>query len=314
MEFKKAVKQQSKLRCAIMGPSGSGKTYSSLAIAAGLGGKVALIDTEKGSASLYADRFDFDALELDDFSIETYLKAIDLAKKHKYNVLIIDSMSHAWESLLEQINQISKLKYKNNSWSAWSEGTPLQKKFINSILSYPGHVIASMRVKTQYVTESYDSKGFTKTKPVKVGLAPEQKANIDYEFTLVLEMNHENIATVVKDRTGKFQGKFIEKPGHEFGEQLIDWLNEGEPIKMATKKQIDHFNDLVKQLNIDDEKIKLGLRMSDVDSIEELTEEKLLMWSNKLQERVEKLSTTPTIAECQNDSSIENQKLSKEKT
>lgn len=227
MAFVKAVKSQSKLRCALFGPSGSGKTYSALSIATGMGGKIALIDSERGSASKYADRFDFDTVDLEEKSIAEYCALIKEAAKAGYNVLIIDSLSHAWSELLTEIDQLAKAKYKGNTWSAWSEGTPKQKVLIDAILSFPGHVMATMRAKTEWTNDKDERTG--KSTPRRVGLAPEQGKGIEYEFDILLEVSPEHFANVIKDRTGKYQDKIIEKPGKEFGEELIAWLNSGAP-------------------------------------------------------------------------------------
>jgi len=224
--FKKASKSQAKLRAAFFGPSGAGKTYSSLSIAEGLsnGGGIAVIDTERGSASKYADRFSFDVLDLDDRSISGYIAAIRMAAEAGYSVLTIDSLTHAWQQLLEEIERLAKAKYRGNTWSAWSEGTPLQRRLVDAILDYPGHVIATMRSKTEWQTAS-DAGG--KTRPVRVGLAPEQGKGVEYEFDLLMEISTEHIGNVIKDRSGRFQDKLIEKPGKDFGKALAEWLSDG---------------------------------------------------------------------------------------
>jgi len=258
-EFKKASKKQSKLRCALFGPSGAGKTFSALAIAHGMGTKIAVIDTERGSADKYADRkeepiFDFSSLKLIDHSIHSYVQAIQAASKAKFEILIIDSLSHAWQSIMEEVDRLAKSKFKGNTWSAWSEGTPLQKKLINALLDYDGHLIATMRAKTDWIAEQASKK------PLRVGLSPEQGKGIEYEFDLLMEISTDHIGEVIKDRTGKFQDKSFTKPGKEFGEQLIAWLNEGEPEPpKATKEQITILQTLFKDLNVSDDKIKSGL-------------------------------------------------------
>ena len=230
MGFKKATKSQAKLRAAIFGPSGAGKTFSSLRIATGLadGKPVAFIDTERGSASKYSDRFEFDVLELEDKSIAGYCEAIRMAADAGYAVLIIDSLSHAWQELLEEIDKLAKAKYRGNTWSAWSEGTPLQKRLVDAILTFPGHILATMRSKTEWQT-TQDSSG--RNRPVRVGLAPEQGKGVEYEFDLLLELSTDHIANVIKDRTGKWQDKMIDKPGEMFGTSLAQWLSDGEPSK-----------------------------------------------------------------------------------
>lgn len=226
--FKKATKAQAKARVAVFGPSGAGKTFSCLRIAKGLGGRVAVIDTERGSASKYSDRFDFDVMDLEDQSVEGYVAAIDAAQEAGYDVLVIDSLSHAWQTLLEEVERLAKAKYRGNTWSAWSEGTPLQRKLVAAILNFRGHVLATMRSKTEWTTVD-DGKG--RKSPQRVGLAPEQGKGVEYEFDLLVEISTEHIANVIKDRSGKFQDKLIDKPGEQFGKDLAAWLSEGSPSR-----------------------------------------------------------------------------------
>jgi hypothetical protein len=230
--FKKATKAQAKLRAAIFGPSGAGKTFTSLRVATGLAGagSIAVIDTERGSASKYADRFAFDVLELTDQSIQGYVDAIGEAGRAGYAVLVIDSLSHGWQTLIEEVEKLAKAKYRGNTWSAWSEGTPLQRKLVQAILAYPGHVIGTMRSKTEWTTVD-DGRG--KKSPQRVGLAPEQGKGVEYEFDLLVEISTDHIANVIKDRTGRFQDKLIDKPTEAFGEELAAWLADGEPAKPA---------------------------------------------------------------------------------
>jgi len=221
--FKKATKTKSKLREALFGPSGSGKTYSALRMATGMGGKIALIDTEHGSASKYADKFEFDVCELnDDKSITATIKTIADAKN--YDILIIDSLTHSWQELMEEVDHLAKTKYRGNSWSAWSDGTPKQKKLVGAILSFPGHVIATMRSKTEWTTET-DIRG--KTKPVRIGLSPEQGKGIEYEFDMLMELNTEHQCLIIKDRTGEYQDKNVGLLTEEFGAELMAWLGKG---------------------------------------------------------------------------------------
>lgn len=228
MQFKKATKEQSKLRLALFGPSGSGKTFTALRLAAGITGKTAVIDTERGSASKYADRFEFDVLELGKGSraIEHYTQAIKAAGDAGYENLIIDSLSHAWFELLAEVEKIAKAKYRGNTWSAWSEGTPKQRALVDAILDFDGHIIATMRVKTEWVTEQT---GQGKLKPVRVGLAPQQGKGIEYEFDLLGELTQDHIMTISKDRTGRFQDRIIEMPDEDMGQELAEWLQDGIP-------------------------------------------------------------------------------------
>ncbi len=227
MEFKfaKATKEQAKLRLAIFGPSGSGKTYTALRLATGLGGNIAFVDTERGSASKYADRFEFDVLNPEQTDIATYCAAIKAAENAGYDVLIIDSLSHGWQELLAEVDKLARAKYGGNTWSAWSEGTPKQRQLVDAILTFNGHIIATMRTRTEWTTTT-DEKG--RIKPVRVGTSPEQGKGIEYEFDLLMEMSPEHIVTIIKDRTGRFQDQTIEKPSEEFGQALAAWLEQGE--------------------------------------------------------------------------------------
>ena len=181
---------------------------------------IALIDTERGSASKYADKFDFDVLELEKKNITNYIDAIKEAQKAQYKILVIDSLSHAWQELLEEIDHIAQTKFKGNTWSAWSQGTPKQRSLIDAILNFDGHIIASMRAKTEWETNE-------NKKLIRVGTSPEQGKGIEYEFDFLIEITTDHIATIIKDRSGKFQDRIIKNPDESFGSELIEWLNEG---------------------------------------------------------------------------------------
>lgn len=216
--FQKATKEQSKLRLALFGVSGGGKTYSALRLAKGLGGKIAVIDTEHGSASKYSDRFDFDVCNLDKPTINNILMCMEQAKN--YDVLIIDSLTHAWNELLQEVDKIAKAKYSGNSWSSWADGNKKQTDLINAILSFPGHVIATMRAETNWTTTVND-KG--KMVPIRIGEAPKQGKQIEFEFDMLMQISQDHQAVVLKDRTGKYQDECF-MIDEKFGEDLAAWL------------------------------------------------------------------------------------------
>jgi hypothetical protein len=225
--FRKASKEQARLRMALVGPSGGGKTFSALAIAQGLGGRVALIDTEHGSASKYADLFDFDTLGLAVFHPGNYIEAIKAAEKEGYRVLVIDSLSHAWAGqggVLEQVDAAAKRSQSKNSFTAWRDVTPLHNALVDAILQSNCHIIATMRAKTEYVLEP-DERG--KLVPVKKGLAPIQRDGMDYEFDVVADMTLQHDLMVGKTRWNAIDQKVIRNPGREFGEALAGWLSDG---------------------------------------------------------------------------------------
>jgi hypothetical protein len=225
--FQKATKSQSRLRLALVGPSGSGKTYSALSIASGLGGPVALIDTEHGTASKYADLFQFDTLGLAVFHPGNYIEAIKAAEREGYRVLIIDSLTHAWAGqggVLEQVDAAAKRSQSKNSFTAWRDVTPLHNALVDAILQSNCHIIATMRAKTEYVLEP-DERG--KLVPVKKGLAPIQRDGMDYEFDVVADMTLQHDLMVGKTRWNAIDQKVIRNPGREFGEALAGWLSDG---------------------------------------------------------------------------------------
>lgn len=225
--FKKAERKQAKLRLALAGPSGSGKTYSALLIAKGLGGKIAVLDTEKGSASLYADLVDFDVVDLmTPFTPERYIDVITAAEAAGYDTLVIDSYSHEWTGpggCLEANEALAHSKFRGNTWAAWNETTPRHRKLTNKILGSSMHIICTMRSKT----ETVQGEG---KKIIKLGMKPEQRDGTDYEFTVVLDVAHDSHEAVAsKDRTRLFSGYEVitEATGHK----LIAWLNGGTSVK-----------------------------------------------------------------------------------
>lgn len=228
MQFVKASKKTAKLRLALVGPAGSGKTFTALSIGCHMGDRVAVIDTERQSASLYADRFEFDVLELQKPEPEAYVAALRAAAEQGYGVVIVDSLSHEWQELLERVDTISEgSKYKGNSFRAWGDKRVhgAHRDLIDAVLTYPGHVIATMRTKTAYEVQKDERTG--KSAPVKIGLAPVQRDGVDYEFSLVLDMSEGGTATVSKTRCADLEGQTIRRPGKALADLLLGWLNAG---------------------------------------------------------------------------------------
>jgi hypothetical protein len=231
LQFKKATKEQAKLRLALIGLAGSGKTYSSLEIASHLvpDGKIAVIDTERGSASLYADRFAFDVLELERHAPANYCEAIEAAEQAGYDVIVIDSLSHAWagkDGALEQVDKIAKREGRSNNFTAWRDVTPQHNRLVDAMLSSRCHLIATLRSKMEYVLEKDEKTG--KSVPRKVGLAPIQRDGLDYEFTVVGDMNLSHELIVSKSRCSAIGvGDVIDKPGERMAKTLREWLGSG---------------------------------------------------------------------------------------
>lgn len=236
--FKKATKTQSKLRMALYGVSGSGKTYSALSIASGLGGKVAVIDTERGSASKYANRFDFAVLDMQPpFAPANYVQAIKAAESEGYDIIIIDSLTHAWSGTggaLEMVDNAAKRSQSQNTYVAWRDVTPQHNALIDAIIQSKCHIIATMRSKSEYVLEP-DQRG--KMMPKKKGMAPIQRDGMEYEFDLVAEMSADNEMIVQKSRCEALTGAVISKPNGQVSDALCKWLTDGEPEKVVTPEE-----------------------------------------------------------------------------
>ena len=232
--FKKAQRKKVKLRKALEGPSGTGKTYSALKIAKGLcpNGKIAVIDTENGSASLYCHLYDFDVADLGPpFTPERYIELINAAAKD-YDVLIIDSITHEWRGKGGCLEIHSSMP--GNSFTNWAKVTPRHNAFMSAILNAPCHIIATMRSKETYVLQE-NSKG--KQEPRKVGMEAEQRSGVLYEFTCVLSLDISHQATSTKDRTGLFPVDRYFIPNEATGEALRNWLEQGTEAPAAPTQQ-----------------------------------------------------------------------------
>jgi hypothetical protein len=225
--FKKAERKGQYIKLAITGPSGAGKTYSALRLAKGLTetGKIAFIDTENGSASLYSGEFNFDVEDISPpFHISKMVEAVKFVVNNNYDVLIVDSASHWWEGVLEYKNQLDKRG--GNSFTNWNTANEHYQLVLRALLFSKIHVIACMRSKMEYVLEQND-KG--KQVPHKVGLAPIMRDGIEYEFSTVLDLDMHHQAKASKDRTGLF-GDMIFQITEETGERYKDWLNYNQPV------------------------------------------------------------------------------------
>lgn len=237
IQFKKATKTTARLRLALAGPSGSGKTFTALALATeivrGTGKRIAVIDSERGSASKYAHLFDFDVVELVDGDPDTYVAAIRTAEAAGYGCVVIDSMSHAWSGKGGVLEQVDGVAAKGGSkFTAWQKGTPLQQGFIDTIIGARLHVIATMRSKTEWVLET-NEKG--KQAPRKIGTAPVQRDGVEYEFDVMGELDLDHTLVVTKSRCPDVDGKSFRNPGAEFANVLMTWLSLGTPAVEAPR-------------------------------------------------------------------------------
>ncbi|MGV3741045.1 MAG: ATP-binding protein [Burkholderiaceae bacterium] len=251
-EIHRATKRRAQLRRGRSGPGGSGKTYSALMIASGLGGRIGMIDTEHGSGDLYADLLPegYDVLTLTPpFTPGRYVEAIRALEQAGCDIIIVDSLSHAWAGEGGSLDRQGKIADKSgNSWQAWRQVTPEHNALVEALLQSPSHIIATMRAKTEYVQEKDERTG--KNVVRKVGLAPVMRDGIEYEFTVFLEIDMQHQAFVGKDRTRLLDGTIF-KPSRETGEQLLTWLNAGvDEIRVAKGKMPDEQKEeLVRAIN-----------------------------------------------------------------
>jgi hypothetical protein len=250
--FSKAERKKAKLKLNLNGPSGSGKTYSALVMASSLGKKIAVIDTENESASLYANEFCFDTLPLrPPYNPERFVGAIATAYNMGYEILIIDSVSHEWIGTggCLEINDEAAKRFKGNTWSAWSETTPKHRKFIDAILQTDMHIITTTRAKTETAVGE-------KGKIIKLGMKAEQRDGYEYELTVSLDLLHENkLAIPTKDRTRLFDpnGEVITA---EIGLKLLAWLNDGRSQQEALQ---DAFNEALSRIASSNDIAELGI-------------------------------------------------------
>ena len=243
MQLQTAQRKRAKIKMGLQGPSGSGKTMGALLTAFGLCGdwnRVAIVDTENHSAELYAHLGTYNVLALNGpYTPEKYIQAIELCEKAGMEVIIIDSVTHEWENLLEYHSSL-----QGNSFTNWGKITPRHNDFVQKILQSPCHIISTTRTKQDYVLNERNGKMV----PEKVGLKSVQRDGLEYEFTLVFDLDMKNNATASKDRTRLFFGKPEQKLSLETGKLIREWCNTG----------VD--------LNVDD----VSARIGDCKSIQEL--------------------------------------------
>lgn len=230
--FRPATKEQAKARIALQGVSGSGKTWTSLALANGLAGgqRFAVIDTERGAASKYVgiNGIQFDVLQMHRFDPRDLVKALAAAAQARYPVVMVDSLSHYWkgtDGTLEQVDK-AKSRYGGNSFAGWKEGTPMQNDMIDALLSFPGHVVVTMRSHTEWVLQENDR---GRKEPVAMGMRAEQRKGVEYEFDVVGAMDVSNTLRILKSRCPALHNQVLERPdgGTDIAKPLLDWLNDG---------------------------------------------------------------------------------------
>ena len=226
VKFHRAQRKKAKLRLGIAGPAGSGKTFSALQMAFGLGGPVAMIDTERGSGELYCHLGEYDVCTLEaPFTPEKYVEAIRSAEAAGYGVIIIDSLTHAWAGTGGVLDIHGYAADKSgNSWTAWRQVTPRHNELVDALLQSKCHIIATLRSKMEHIQTTENGKTVVK----KVGMNPIQRDGMEYEMTVFMDIDLSHLASASKDRTGLFDGQVF-KPNREMGRKLLAWLESGVP-------------------------------------------------------------------------------------
>lgn len=228
--LRQASRQKAKIRLGLSAVSGGGKTYSALLIAKGLSkgdfSKVAIIDTENGSADLYSHLGNYNVFTLKaPFSPERYIEAINICQNSGMEVIIVDSITHEWDGVGGVLSIADSMT--GNSYTNWGKITPRHNAFIQAILQSNCHMITTVRRKQDYEMTT-NSQG--KLVPQKVGLKEVTREGFEYELTLNLELDTKHNASCSKDRTGLFAGKPDFIPTEETGKLLLNWCESGSEI------------------------------------------------------------------------------------
>jgi len=253
--FQKATKQQLKGRIAFAAPTGAGKTYTSLEVAAAFGGRCVLVDTEAGSGNVYADQFDYDYFRFDPpYDPQRLVDVLKAAEAEGYTTVIIDSLSHFWEGeggTLDIADAAGK-RSGGNSFAGWKTATPILRHLVDVMLGLDAHVIVTMRSKMEYVLQEQESRsGRTVQVPTKVGMAPVMRNGIEYEFTLVGDLDLDHRITITKSRCSVLADQMIQ-PGRakDMAETFLNWLESGEAI--VTRDQVDKLRGVLNGIDADD--------------------------------------------------------------
>lgn len=250
LQFRKAARKQAKIKIGLQGSSGSGKSYSSLLLAFGLVGdwsKIVIIDSENNSADLYAHLGDYNVIPISaPFTPEKYVEAISMAVEYGMEAIVVDSISHEWEYLIDHHSNM-----QGNSFQNWGKITPRHNAFINAVLQVPAHVIATIRSKQDYVLSEKNGKMV----PEKVGLKGITRDGMDYELTIVFDVDARHLAKASKDRTNLFVNKPDFQINVDTGKQIRDWCEMAEEV-------------LIQEPQI--ERIQFGEKIMACKSLEEL--------------------------------------------
>jgi hypothetical protein len=285
--IRKASRKQARLRLGIAGSSGSGKTLGALLLAYGITGSwdnIGLIDTEEGSGELYVGLQKHDLTIGDflytrisgEFAPKSYLDCIKAMEQAGAEVIIIDSLTHAWAGAGGLLDKQGKIADKSgNSYTAWRTVTPEHNALVNAMLQSRCHIIATMRSKVEYAMQKGDDGKYAIK---KMGMAPVQREGMEYEFTTFLDIDTDHLASASKDRTDLFQQQTaagtVEKKNFmitpDTGRMLISWLNKGD------KPLAQEVEELLSQVALDESDAQEKYLLDNKDSLRGMPEDRLL--------------------------------------
>lgn len=306
--FETATRDQLWLRMALTGVAGSGKTKTALRIATGIGGRIALIDSEHKASKKYAapslkmrdperhrigdNRFEFAILPISNFDPRNYISGIMAAEAEGFNIIIVDSLTHAWNGkggTLTIVDRAAQQKFGGNSYAGWKDGTPIQDSLIECLLSVQCHLIVTMRSKMVHILETNPNTG--KQVPRKVGMAPVQRKDTEYEFDIIGKLDMDHNMLIEKSRFDELDRQFIEKPTMDLGKQLIVLLEDGEspasPSNTLNQDVANRLNAAIQNAfvsgDLSPETLRVSLSNKGVSRVEQLLEGEAIRMLQKLE-------------------------------
>lgn len=229
MSFHKAVRRQHKLRVALTGPKGAGKTVLGMRMLGALGRRVAVIDGDRGAAEVYVGEEgipEFDLVVLRSQHPRAYINAVRDAERDGFDAIMVDNLSGAWTGLLELVDR-SPDRWKDK------DVTALAASLVDTIHGCRAHLVCTLRSRMEYVVDQLDGGATAR----RLGLAPEQKQGIEYEFGVLGDIDASH-AVRFTGRCMALDGQRFEDPdGAALGYQLLAWASAGAPMDPYPKNK-----------------------------------------------------------------------------
>ncbi|MEU8378872.1 AAA family ATPase [Streptosporangium sp. NPDC048865] len=232
-EFEPAVRVAEHARICLDGLPGAPTLPVALRLARGLvgaDGVIGVVDTQRGAAARLADEHDFLHLRVDSCSPKEMPKITAAATAARVDVLIVDTFTSFWSGKDGMLMLVDQHR-KSATQSGWSEARPHEQAMMEALLDYPGHVITTLRVKSDMAIGA-DHAG----RPVgwKVALKPDHRDGLEYEFHLAATIGLDGSLTVTStcvEGVADFEiGAIEQQPGEEYGQALAEWVGQGEQL------------------------------------------------------------------------------------